>query len=245
MNRATRAIIMAAGRGERMKPLTDTIPKPLVKVRGTRMIDTILSALRENGIREIYVVVGYLAEAFAGLPAQYPGLQLIYNPDYATANNIASLYYAREHLGDCIILDGDQIILDPAILNPEFDRSCYCCRRTDTPTKEWLLTVDHSGTVTHCSRTGGEAGWALHSVSFWSSEDGRMLRKHLELEYMEWNNRGVYWDDVALNCHQSDYSLGIRPIDEGALMEIDSLEELIAWDPSYGDANERSVNAKQ
>ena len=76
MNRAKRAVIMAAGLGNRMRPVTNTTPKPLVRVGGKRMIDTILSALHENGIWEIYVVVGHLKEAFAELPEENPGLTL-------------------------------------------------------------------------------------------------------------------------------------------------------------------------
>ena len=52
-----RAIIMAAGVGKRMRPVTAETPKPLVRVNGVRMIDTVISALHRQGIREIYVVV--------------------------------------------------------------------------------------------------------------------------------------------------------------------------------------------
>ena len=152
MNRAKRAVIMAAGLGNRMRPVTNTTPKPLVRVRGKRMIDTILSALHENGIWEIYVVVGHLKEAFAGLPEENPGLTLIENPDYLTCNNISSLYYAREHLEDAIILDGDQLVRDPKILTPEFERSGYCCVWREGPTDEWLLTLN-DGIVTKCRVT--------------------------------------------------------------------------------------------
>ena len=64
MNRVERAIIMAAGLGNRMKPVTLHTPKPLIKVNGKRMIDTIVEALHKHGINEIYVVVGYLKEQF-------------------------------------------------------------------------------------------------------------------------------------------------------------------------------------
>ena len=57
-HKAERAIIMAAGKGKRMQPLTLETPKPLIKVNGVRMIDTIIRGLHANGITEIYVVVG-------------------------------------------------------------------------------------------------------------------------------------------------------------------------------------------
>lgn len=241
MNQVKRAVIVAAGIGTRMRPVTDAMPKPLVPVHGVRMIDTIIGGLHENGIYEIYVVVGYLKEKFAELPEQYPGLTLIENPDYNDANNISSLYYAREHLEDAVILDGDQVILDPKILRPEFQRSGYCCFYSHVPTKEWVLTLEEpekklcpeDRVVVSCSRTGGPEGWELHSVSFWSKEDGARLRSHLELEYMGKRNRDIYWDDVALFCHREEYQLGIRPIEREQLLEIDSLEELAQYDPAY------------
>ena len=147
MHKASRAIIMAAGRGERMHPLTEQIPKPLIRVGGKRMIDTVIEALHANGIYEIYVVVGYLKEQFEQLTEEFPGVTLIENPYYDTCNNIASLYVARDHLEDCMILDGDQIIFRPSVLASEFERSGYNAVWTDEDTTEWLMTVE-DGIVT-------------------------------------------------------------------------------------------------
>ena len=232
MYQVKRAIIMAAGRGTRMEPVTLETPKPLVKVNGVRMIDTVIQGLHKNGITEIYIVVGYMAEKFDVLKKDYPGITLIRNPHYAVCNNISSLYAARAYLEDAIILDGDLMIYDPRVLEPAFARSGYNAIYTEGATNEWLMQVEN-GVVTSCSRTGGTGGWMLFSISRWNAEDGARLRRHLELEFEEKQNRQIYWDDVAMFCHPQEYTLGIRVMDRESVLEIDSLEELAAVDPGY------------
>lgn len=232
MHNVKRAIIMAAGRGSRMRPVTDTVAKPLVKVNGVRMIDTVIRGLHSHGIREIYVVTGYLAEQFAPLEKEYPGVKLLHNPYYDSCNNISSLYIARDYLEDAMILDGDQIIYDPEILSPEFERSGYNAVYTQEQTSEWLMTVEN-GIVTGCSRTGGSRGWQLYSISRWSEADGRKLKRHLEVEFEQKQNWQIYWDDVAMFCYPEEYCLGIREMHREDIVEIDGLDELAAVDSAY------------
>lgn len=232
MYKAQRAIIMAAGLGKRMHPVTLSTPKPLIRVNGVRMIDTVIEGLHENGIHEIYIVIGYLKEQFEDLKRDYPGIKLLENPYYNTCNNISSLYIAREHVENAIILDGDQMIYNSEILSPEFERSGYNVVWTGTQTDEWILTVKN-GIVTHCSRTGGQYGWQLYSISRWSEEDGRKLKRHLEIEFEQKKNRQIYWDDVVLFCYPGDYQLGIRRMNKNDIKEIDNLKELIDLDISY------------
>ena len=232
MHTVKRAIIMAAGIGKRMQPVTFETPKPLIRVNGIRIIDTVIQGLNSNNIFEIYVVVGYMQEKFYSLEKEYPGVKIIENPYYNTCNNISSLYMVRDHIDDALILDGDQMIYNDAILQPEFERSGYNCVWTDTDTDEWLLT-DENGIVKSCSRSGGKGGWQLYSISRWTAQDGRKLKKHLELEFELKKNQQIYWDDIALFCHPEDYHLGIQEMDRKDVIEIDSIYELAQLDNHY------------
>lgn len=227
-----RAIILAAGIGKRMQPVTFTKPKPLVCVNGIRMIDTALDALIYNGISEIYIVVGYLKDQFEVIKRKYPMVQLIENPYYKSSNNISSLYVAREHLKNAIILDGDQVICNKEIMTKKFERSGYNCVWTDEETKEWLLRIKE-GVIVECSRMGGKRGWQLYSVSRWAEQDADKLKKHIEYEFEVKQNRDIYWDDIALFCYPQEYELGIMEMQNGDVVEIDDLKELAFRDASY------------
>lgn len=231
MNRAEKAVILAAGRGERLRPLTDNTPKPLIEVNGISMIDTIVSALHENGIWEIYVVTGYKAEQFEIWKKKYEDIRLIYNPEYQKSNNISSLFVAREYLDNSIILDGDQVIMKSTALKPTFGCSGYGCVWCEKETKEWLITVK-GRTIEKC-RIGGNWGWRLFSISRWNMADGRMLKKHVEIEYGEKHNNGIYWDEIPLFLYPDSYRLEIEAMSADDVIEIDTLSELAAVDSSY------------
>lgn len=243
MHQVKRAIIMAAGMGKRMRPLTYEVPKPLVRVNGTRMIDSVVHALKYNGINEIYVVVGHLKDQFYDWVQGLHDIHLIENPYYATCNNISSLYVAREHICESLIIDGDQIIANPQVLKPCFELSGYNAVWCDSHTDEWLMDVEN-GIVKKCSRTGGAHGWQLFSISRWTSEDGLKLKAHLELEFNR-GNRDIYWDDVVMFQHFSEYKLGIMEMTKDDVTEIDSLKELITLDNFYQKYNTNDLAKKE
>ena len=196
------------------------------------MIDTVIDGLHNNGIHEIYVVVGYLKEKFVELKEKYNDIVIIENPYYDSCNNISSLYVAREYLDNCIILDGDQIIYNDDILKPEFEHSGYNAVWTEADTDEWLMTVE-DGIVKSCSRTGGKCGWQLYSISRWNHNDGVKLRRQLEIEFEEKKNRQIYWDDVPMFCYPDEYELGIYEMKKDDIIEVDNLWELAELDASY------------
>ncbi|WP_028043610.1 sugar phosphate nucleotidyltransferase [Candidatus Stoquefichus massiliensis] len=232
MNIVKRAIILAAGKGTRLQPVSLTTPKPLINVNGKRMIETIIDALYENDIYEIYIVVGYLKSEFKVLLDKYDNITFIENPYFDTCNNISSLYVARNYLEDAIILDGDQIIYNPNILKKEFIRSGYNCIWCEGETDEWLLELENN-IIKRCSRIGGKHGWQLYSISRWSKNDAKKLKNHLEIEFEIHKNHKIYWDDIVLFCYFNEYQLGIMQMEENDIIEIDDFEQLINLDPSY------------
>ena len=70
-------------------------------------------------------------------------------------------------------------------------------------------------------------------MSFWSSDDGKRLKRHLEIKFKEKNNRQVYWDDVAMFIYHNEYKLGIRKMNRNDIIEIDTIRELVNLDKSY------------
>lgn len=233
LHKVERAIILAAGYGNRMLPLTKQTPKPLIKVNGKPMIETIIDALVVNEIEEIYVVVGHLKEQFLPLPNKYPQVSLIENPFYQDTNNISSLFVARDHLENVVIMDGDQIIRNLTVLARTFSRSGYNCIWSEGPTEEWVLTLDEKANVVACSPEGSDKGWQLYSISRWSTEDGRRLSQLLEYEFLEKKNHQIFWDAIPLLIHPSEFVLGIREMERDDVLEIDEYADLIRIDPSH------------
>lgn len=227
-----RAVIIAAGEGRRLRPVTLRTPKPLLPVNGVRFIDTVIGALHDNGIEEIYVVTGYLAEQYSFLPAQYPGVTLLHNPYYASCNNISSAYVARAHLENAIVSEADLILRNPALCSRTFSRSCYCAFPGVTA-GEWGLTLDGNGTVVGCDKAGAAGSHQLIGLSLWTAEDGRRLEKHLVQAFEHEQMTDVYWDELALFTYRDEYALTVREIRHSDIMEIDTLSELAAVDGAY------------
>lgn len=101
-----RAIILAAGFGMRMVPINTEMPKGLLEVNGEPLIERIIKQLHEVGIKEIYVVVGFMKEKYEYLIDEY-GVELVVNSEYAAKNNLHSLKLVKEHLENSYIVPCD------------------------------------------------------------------------------------------------------------------------------------------
>ncbi len=108
-----RAIVLAAGQGSRLRPLTEYRPKCLVKLAGMSLLDRQLLVLRQAGIEDITIVTGYQADEIRA-----PGCRRVHNPDYARTNMVATLFCAAEMItgDDDLLIAYTDIVYEPAVL---------------------------------------------------------------------------------------------------------------------------------
>jgi choline kinase len=108
-----KALILAAGQGTRLRPLTDDRPKCMVELGGVPLLHRQLAALAEAGLTDVSVVVGYHADRVAA-----PGIELISNDRYATTNMVSSLFCAESvfRSGEDILLSYGDIVCEPRLI---------------------------------------------------------------------------------------------------------------------------------
>ncbi len=230
--RARRAVLITAGFGSRLVPITLNTPKPLVRVRGTRIIDALLDAVCAAGIEEVYIVRGYYGERFDALLYKYPNIKFIENPMYSEANNISSLMAARYLLQGSYVIESDLLLSNPALIKKYQYHSNYLAipmERSD----DWCFDVNKKGVIERV-RVGGDGGvWQMVGISYWTPEDGRKLVGDIEKTISMPGGKEHYWDEVALTYCAERYEVHVRECSAGDIVEIDTFKELQALDSAY------------
>ena len=228
--RAKRAVFIAAGFGSRLAPITLNTPKPLVRVKGIRIIDTLLDACIKAGIEEIYIVRGYLAEQFDQLLYKYPMIKFLENPVYNEANNISSGMIARNLLSNAYVFEADLYLSNPGIIKKYHYTSDFLAipkERTD----DWCFTVKDG--VIKEEKVGGINCYQMVGISYWSEEDGNKLANDIPEVYSSPGGKERYWEQVPLVYKKDHYSVEVRECRDEDIVEIDTFNELKAIDKTY------------
>ena len=228
--RAKRAVFIAAGFGSRLVPITFNTPKPLVRVHGKRIIDSLIDACLEAGINEIYIVRGYLAEQFDQLLYKYPMIKFLENPVYNEANNISSSLVARYMLSNAYVFEADLLISNPKIIKKYHYNSDFLAIKKDR-TDDWCFEVK-DGVITE-EKVGGVDCWQMVGISYWSEVDGNKLSQDIAEVYATPGGKERYWEQVPLVYCKDNYSVEICECFEEDIVEIDTFRELKAIDKTY------------
>lgn len=118
------AIILAAGKSNRFAPFTYEKPKGLFKVKDEILIERQIKQLNEAGIKDIYIVIGYMKEKFLYLEQKY-NVHLIINNTFANKGNLYSLYVGRKYLKNTFIICSDQYYIDNPFVYENMDNKSY------------------------------------------------------------------------------------------------------------------------
>jgi len=228
--RVQRAVIFAAGFGSRMVPVTLNTPKPLIRVKGQRIIDGLLDALTEAGIDEIYIVRGYLSEQFDQLLYKYPNLKFIENPMYNEANNISSAMCARYQLANSYVCEADLLLYNHGIITKYQYQSNYLGVPVEM-TNDWCFKTK-GGFISEMA-VGGVNCFHMYGISYWTAQDGARLSGHIEQVYNSPGGHERFWDQVAFDYHPNDYKVAVRECTFDDIIEIDTYGELKKLDKTY------------
>lgn len=129
----TKAVILAAGMGLRMKDLGEDIPKGFIELDGCPIIEHSLRALIACGIQEIMIVVGHKREFYENLKKKYPQIQTVENVKFAETGTMYSLWCARDFIdADFVLLESD-LVYDPEVIRRVLeapDRDCLLLSET-------------------------------------------------------------------------------------------------------------------
>lgn len=228
-----RAVFLAAGFGSRMIPITINTPKPLVKVHGKRIIETLIDAVLAAGIREIYIVCGYLGEQFELLQKKYPMIQLIQNPEYDGTGTISSFYYAKELLENAYVLESDLVLRNPEIIH-KYHYSSNFLGTAVSETEDWYFKARKDGMIYEIGVGGsGENLYKLIGISYWDRDAGKRLANDIDEAYHAPKGKLLPMSFVPFRVYRDRYNVSIMPCEESDVVEIDSFAELQEYDEAY------------
>lgn len=225
-----KAVVLAAGLGTRLRPITNEVPKCMVPVNGIRIIDKQIDNLLSNGVDEIYVVDGYKAEVLAKhLKEKYPQVHIVSNPRYAETNNMYSLYLTSRYVkNEEFLLMNADVYFDSNIISGMLqgeNLSKIACDRSQYLEESMKITLD-GDKINHISKKISEVEHYAVSIDVYriSSEDSKVLFKEVE-DTIEVRKDENSWTEVALDniFPETDF----KPyVIEGRWFEIDNHDDL-------------------
>ena len=237
--RVRNAIILAAGFGARCVPMTYETPKGLLNVFGKPAVERQIEQLLDKGITDIIVVVGYLKEKFDYLIDKY-GVKLVYNPEYATKNNLASLWLVREKLANTYVCVSDNYIKEN-IFNEEESVSWFSCPFIEGKTNEWIVTKKtKSGIIREITIGSDSGGYAIQGPVFFSVEFSERFKYYLEKYYNSAGSENYYFEHILKDEIRNLPPLYIKDT-TGILYEFEDFDELRKLDPAYNKASDNEI----
>ena len=223
------AIILAAGRSQRFAPLTYEMPKGLFKVQGKVLIERQIEQLREAGIDDIYIVVGYMKEKFFYLEEKY-GVHFVINNTFNNKGNINSLFAVKDVLKNSYICCSDHYFVDnPFIEEPEY--SYRACTYKEGKFREFAVDVSDIGVITDF-HIGKEDSNCMIGHAFFSESFSKKFVELMEKEINEFGIQNMFWEEFY-GRHIHELTMFAKFFDQNKVLEFNSITDLREFDKDF------------
>lgn len=224
------AVIMAAGMSSRFVPLSLEMPKGLLKVKDEVLIERQICQLKEAGIDDIIIVLGYKKEAFFYLEKKY-GIKIVINPFYNTKNNTFTLYLVRDFLKNTYICSSDNYFKENVFEDYVYD-AYYASIHVNKKTNEWYMKKGFNDQIISVKKSG-DAGDIMMGHVYWDKEFSNKMVEILT----ETQETGEYddslWEQILIDKLNVLPPMMVRTYSNGVIYEFDSLDELRQFDEKY------------
>ncbi len=210
------AIILAAGFGMRMVPINTEIPKGLLEVKGEHLIERTIRQLKEAGVNNIYIVVGFMKEKYEYLIDKFD-VKLIVNPDYATKNNLYSVKRALKYLGNSYIIPCD-IYCEQNPYRGYEPYSWYMV--TDQTSLDSTVKANRKQQLVQVSKNGN----FMVGISYINTETAIALKKNIETLCQNVANDGAFWENAL--CEKGEFITYAKLVSAQKVIEINTYEQL-------------------
>lgn len=224
-----KALILAAGIGSRLAPLTDEYPKSLIKINGKPIIFQQIDNLHDNNIFDITIISGYRAEILeTTILENYPDIQFIRNEAYVDTNNMYSAYLSVRDMdnSDFLMMNAD-VFFDSSIIRTLLNYDAENAIVTDIGHyfEESMKVVEKDGRIINISKSIPQSEALGNSIDVYkfSSLAGKRFFEKCN-KYINANKQLRLWSEVALNDILYDIEFKACPLN-GRWYEIDNLED--------------------
>lgn len=240
---SSKALILAAGLGTRLAPITNDRPKSLVPVNGKPILMKQIDNLHQNGIFDITIVSGYKADVLKQtVLAEYPEIKIVESVDYATTNNMYSAYlgigamFPDKSVGAFYMMNAD-VFFDASVIAALENNTADNLVVVDLGRymEESMKVVEKDGRLVAISKqiTPEDALGCSIDVYKFAESGARAFYKRC-VEYIEKNGEMKKWSEVALNDAFADTVFKACPLD-GRWFEIDNHEDLAAAEKLFAE----------
>ncbi len=242
------AIILAAGTGSRLKPLTDHAPKCLTEINGNPIMTNALENLTRTGVSRCTIVVGYLADVVQrNIGNKFGEMKISYvlNNRFSSTNDMYSLWLARHSLeSGCILLEGDIFFRAPTLLRAladSSDRSCYLTGQYNGKTDEILIYADEHKLIRSIEVLRGKGGeqtshhYMSTGILIIQPAFGKLFSRWLT-ESVRKKDVHLLFDDV-LGEHIHDEKLYISEVEQNEWVEIDNIDDVAEAELTFGNTS--------